>query len=229
MLGTIVNTLAIIVGGLIGLIFRGGIPDKYHTTVIYGVGLAVILMGLKGALLSSEILLMIISMAAGSAIGELLRLEDRLEAIGQWLEKKMAGTSGDVAQGFITSSLLFCIGPMSILGALEGGLRGNHQTLFAKSVLDGIGAIVFASTFGIGALFSSAAVLAYQGTIVLTATFVRRFLVADVVNEMSAVGGLLIVAIAFNMLAIKKIRVANMLPAIFIPLIYLTLKRLVGS
>jgi len=224
MLGTIVNTLAIIAGSLIGLIFRGGIPEKYSQTLMHAIGLAVILIGLKGALQTDALLIVIISLAIGSVIGEYLKIEDRLEWLGQQIGKRVSKKEDGIAEGFVTTTLLYCVGAMAIVGSMESGLSGNHQTLYAKSVLDGIGSIVFASTLGIGVLFSAVSVFIYQGLITLTAIYVKPFLTPDVVSQMSATGGLLIMAIGIGLLEIKKLRIGNMLPAIFIPLIYDMLK-----
>jgi hypothetical protein len=224
MLGTIANTAAIICGSIIGLLFRGGIPEKYNETVMKAIALAVVLIGILNALKMENLLLVIISLAVGSIIGEYLRIECRLESFGKWLETRFAGGKNDISRGFIASSLLFCVGSMAIIGSLESGLTNNHQTLFAKSVLDGISAIVFASSFGIGVLFSSLSVFIYQGLITLSASFLKQLLIPSVVANMSAVGGLLIIALGFNMLNFEKIKVGNMLPAIFIPLIYYIIK-----
>jgi uncharacterized membrane protein YqgA involved in biofilm formation len=224
LLGTIVNTLTIIVGSLIGLLFRGSIPEKYNRTIMHAIGLAVILIGLKTALKTDAILMVIISLAAGSLLGELLRIEDRLAQLGNWMGKRLSKDSQGIAKGFVSASLLYCVGAMAIVGSMESGLAGNHQTLFAKSILDGIGSVLFASTLGIGVLFSSISVFVYQGLITLSASFLKQFLVPDVVSQMSAVGGLLILAIGIGLLEIKKIRIGNMLPAIFIPLVYQVLK-----
>ncbi len=226
MLGTIVNTMAIIVGSLIGLLFKGGIPEKFSKTIMHAIGLAVILIGLKTALQTDEILIIIISLAIGSVIGELLGIEDRIEWLGNWLGRRVSGDNEGVAKGFVTASLIYCVGAMAIVGALESGLSGNHQTLFAKSLLDGIGSILFASTLGIGVLFSSVSVFLYQGAITLAASTLRQFLIPDVVAQMSAVGGLLILAIGFNLLEIKKLKIGNMIPAIFIPLVYQITKQI---
>ncbi len=227
MLGTIVNTVAIIAGSLIGLFFKGSIPEKYSKTIMHAIGLAVILIGLKTALKTDDILIIIISLAIGSVIGELLRIEDRLERLGKWLGHLVSGDNEGIAKGFVTASLIYCVGAMAIVGSLESGLSGNHQTLFAKSLLDGIGSILFASTLGIGVLFSAVSVFLYQGAITLAASTLKPFLIPGVVVQMSAVGGLLILAIGINLLEIKKLKIGNMLPAIFIPLIYQILKRFV--
>jgi len=220
MLGTIVNTVAIVAGSLLGVSLRRGISDKYKETVIAAIGLAVLLIGLKSALQTDDLLLVIISLAIGAVIGEMLHIEDRLEAVGRWIGSHLGRSGEGVARAFVTASLVFCVGAMAIIGALESGLTGNHQTLFAKSLLDGVTSIIFASTLGIGVIFSSVAVFVYQGGITLAATYLKPFLTPAVVAQMSAVGGLLIVAIGLNILDIKKLRIGNMLPGVFIPLIY---------
>jgi uncharacterized membrane protein YqgA involved in biofilm formation len=222
--GTIVNTLAIAAGSLLGLLLKGGIPKRYMETVMQSVGLAVILIGLKGALKSDELLLVIISLAVGSVMGEMIDIEARLEQLGQWLEKRFSRSGGGIAKGFVAASLLFCVGSMAIVGSMESGLTGNHQTLFAKSVLDGVASVIFASSLGIGVIFSAASVFIYQGFITLLAAVIKPFLIPAVVGQMSAVGGILIMAIGINILEIRKIKVGNMLPAIFIPLMYYMLQ-----
>ncbi|MFH2219477.1 MAG: DUF554 domain-containing protein [Pseudomonadota bacterium] len=228
MLGTIVNTLAIIAGSLLGLLFRGGIPERFKVTIMQAVSLAVILVGLKMSLKTEDILLVIISLAIGSALGELVGIEARLESLGKMLERRFSKAGDGIAKGFVVTSLIYCVGSMAIVGSLESGLTGNHQTLFAKSALDGIGSVIFASTLGVGVLFSSVSVFVYQGAITVAASLVKPFLVDSVINQMSAVGGLLIMAIGFNLLEIQKIKVGNMLPAIFMPLVYFMIKQLAG-
>ncbi|WP_461206588.1 DUF554 domain-containing protein [Clostridium sp. DL1XJH146] len=220
MLGTIVNTIAIVLGSLIGLLLRKGLPENYKDTIMKGISLAVILIGLQNALKTEDIMLVIISMVIGSILGEFLNIEQALENIGHNIENKFSSSESGIAKAFVTSSLLFCVGSMAVVGALQSGLTGNHETLFAKSTLDGIASIIFASSMGIGVIFSAAAVFLYQGLITIAASLLKGLLVDSVITEMSAIGGLLIVALGFNMLEIKKIKVANMLPAIFIPLLY---------
>ena len=220
------NAGAIVAGGAIGLFLRGGVPVRYSTTVMQAISLAVVLIGLSNALMTEQILLLIICLALGSVLGEWLRIEDRLEVAGNWFQSRFAAGGAGFSRGFVTASLLFCVGALAIVGSLESGLAGDHRTLFAKSLLDGIASIVFASTMGVGVLFSSVSVLVYQGAITLSASLASRFLTPEVINEMSAVGGLLIAAIGFNMLEVKRIRVGNMLPAIFLPLVYFTVKPL---
>jgi len=226
MLGTVVNTLSIVAGSLIGLIFRGGIPEKYSRTVMHAVGLASLLIGLKTALGTNDILTVIISLALGGFVGEFLRIEDRLARLGDVIGKCFSKDAGGISKGFVSASLLYCVGAMAIVGSLESGLSGNHHTLFAKSVLDGVGSILFASAMGVGVLFSAISVFFYQGLITLTAASIKDFLVPEVVSQMSAVGGLLIVAIGIGLLEIKQIKIGNLLPAIFIPLAYQFVKSL---
>lgn len=224
MLGTIVNTIAIIIGGIVGVFLRKGIPEGYKVTIMQGLGLSVSIIGLTGALETENILLMVLSIVIGTIIGEMARIEDRLENLGKWLENKVGNKEGGIVKGFVTASLIYCVGAMAIMGALESGLTGSHQILFAKSLIDGITAIIFASTLGIGVAFSGIVVFIYQGLIIITAAFMKPFLVESVITEMSAVGGLLIIGISFNIMEIKKIRVGNMLPAIFIPIFYYMLQ-----
>lgn len=228
MLGTIVNCLAIIAGSMVGLLFKNGIPDRYNQTVMQAVGLAVLLVGLKTAFVSDDLLVIIISLAMGALLGEGVGIEDRLERLGKFLERKFSKGSGGFAQGFVTASLIYCVGSMAIVGSLESGLSGNHATLFAKSCLDGIVSIILSSSLGLGVMFSAVPVLLYQGAITLMASVLKPLLVPAVIAQMSGVGGLLILGIGMNMLREKKIRVGNMLPAIFIPLVWFVIQRIAG-
>ena len=223
-----VNALSIVVGSLLGLFFRGRIPQKYSQTIMHGIGLAVMLIGIKSALKADSILMVIISLALGGLLGELLAVEDRLDRIGRWMGRRVSRESSGFSKGFVNASLLYCVGAMAIIGSMESGLTGNHQTLFAKSILDGIGSVVFASVMGIGVLFSAVPVFIYQGLLTLTASWIKPFLSPEVVAQMSAVGGLLITAIGLSLLEIKKIKIGNMLPAIFIPLAYELVRYLIG-
>jgi uncharacterized membrane protein YqgA involved in biofilm formation len=157
----VVNALSIIIGSLIGLFFKGRIPEKYSKTIMHGIGLAVVLIGIKTALKTDAILMIIISLSVGSFIGELLRIEEKLDQLGNWIGRRLSNDSAGISKGFVSASLLYCVGAMAIIGSMESGLTGNHQTLFAKSILDGIGSILFASTLGIGVLFSAVSVFIY--------------------------------------------------------------------
>ena len=226
MVGTLINTVAILVGTALGLLLRKGIPERLRETVVQGQGLCVILIGLSGALKTGDTLCMIICMVAGALIGAAINIEKRLNDLGTFLERKVTrgqGETGSVAKGFVSASLLFCVGAMAIVGAMDSGLRGDHSTLIAKSALDGISAIFFASSLGIGVGLSAFAVLIYQGAIALLAMWIEPLLTETVITEMSAVGGLLIVGIGLNMIYDKHIPEGNLLPAIFLPMLYIPL------
>lgn len=224
LLGTIVNLIAIILGGLAGVFFGKAFPDRLKSTVIQGIGLTVMIIGLQMALKTSNVLIVIASLVIGGIIGESINIEARLNDFGCYLEKKLSGKGeGQFTKAFVTTSLIYCVGAMAIVGSLEDGLNGNHSILFAKSALDGITAIIFSSSMGIGVIFSAVPVFLYQGSISLFAGLLQGVLSDAVVVEMSAVGGLLIVGIGINMLGIKEIKVGNLLPGIFVtvPLVLL--------
>lgn len=220
MLGAIANSLGILLGALIGLVLKKGIKESYTNTIMDGISLAVIVLGLMSALEMQNVILVLASLVVGTIIGEWLNIDSGLENLGKNLESKFGQKDSTFSKGFITASLMYCIGAMAILGAVESGLTGNHETLFAKSVLDFIVSIILASTMGIGVAFAAIPVLLYEGGIALIAGGVKEFLTPEVITEMSAVGGILIMAIGVNALGLKKIKLANMLPAVFIPVIY---------
>ncbi|MEN6626963.1 MAG: DUF554 domain-containing protein [Candidatus Sumerlaeia bacterium] len=236
--GTIVNTIAVIAGGIAGTAIKTGLSQRYRSIIMQAVGLSVVIIGVSGALQGifrvtakgaidrGDIMLMIFSMVAGCIVGEWLDIEARLDSLGQWFQSKFARGDGNFAEGFVTASLLFCVGAMAIVGALDDGLNGDTSTLFAKSILDGVSSIVFASTMGIGVAFSAVSVLVYQGAITLAAGFVKPWLTPEVIGQMSLVGNVLIMAIGINLLDIKKIKVGNMLPAVFIPLVYYLIQQI---
>jgi len=240
-LGTIVNVAAILLGGGAGLVLKNILSKRVTDTVMQGVGLAVIIIGVGGALSASftvveggissnHILLMILSLAIGAAAGEGMKIENRLDQFGKFCERRFAksGESSTFAQGFVTATLLFCVGSMAIVGSLEDGMNGNGSILFAKSVLDGITAMIFASTMGIGVLFSAVFVGVYQGAITVLAVFLAPFLDDAVITQMSLIGSALIMSIGLNMLGIVKIKVGNLLPAIGVPVIYYLLRLWMG-
>jgi hypothetical protein len=227
MIGTLMNAAAIVTGGTIGQCLKKGIKDRYKTTIMQAISLSVILIGIRSALHATDLLEVIVCMAVGGLLGEMLRIEDKIEALGACAEKRFSRSgNGGFAKGFVTASLVFCVGSMAIVGSLESGLSGNHDTLFAKSLLDGITSVVFASTFGTGVIFSALPVLLYQGAITMGASLLKPFLTPEVIAQMSGVGGLLIAAIGINMLKVARIKVGNMLPAIFMPLVAFMLLQL---
>lgn len=229
MLGTIVNSLVVIIGSLLGVTLKNGIKKEYQNTIMDGIGLAVVLIGVSGGIQSENIVLVVVSLAIGGLIGEILDIDARLDRLGNKAQKVFGKGDSNFSKAFVNATLIYCIGAMAIVGALESGLTGNHETLFAKSALDGISSIIFASAMGIGTAFSAIAIFIYQGSITLLASYIKDILTAEVINEMSAVGGVLIIAIGLNLLNIKRIKVANMLPAIFIPLVYFFVTNLVGK
>ena len=223
MLGTVVNVCAILLGSALGLLLRKGLPQRLRDTVMQGLGLCVILIGLSGGIGTADTMCVIISIVVGGLVGAAVNIEKRLEILGNLAQRKLARGGDGFARGFVTASLVYCVGAMAIMGALDSGLKGDHATLIAKSALDGISAIIFASTLGPGVAFSALAVLVYQGAITLMAGWLKPLLTDAIVTEMSAVGGLLIVGIGLNMLYDKHIAVGNLLPAIFVPMVYFPL------
>lgn len=218
--GTLINSGAIIAGASIGLFFKNGIPKKVRTTMLQGVGLSVLLIGILGLEEVNNILVVIISLVIGSIIGEAVDIDKGFENLGLKIEDFFKGSSSNIAEGFVTSSLLFCVGAMAITGALESGLMNKHDILISKAILDGITSMIFASTLGIGVVLSSVSVFIYQGIIAIGASYLKPILGAYAISDMTAIGSLLIIAIAFNMLNITKIKIANLLPAVFLPIIY---------
>ena len=226
MLGTIVNAGVILVGGTVGLLLRSGISDRYKGIIMQAICLSVIFIGAAttlGNMLQPEShpILFIICMVVGGALGELARIEDKLKALGDFFERRFAGgEDGSFSKGFISASLIYCVGSMAILGSFQSGTQGEHSILFAKSVLDGVSSIIFASMWGPGVLLSAASVFLYQGALTLGAQAVEPYMSADMLREISIVGGVIITAIGIDMLGICKIKIGNFLPAVFIPVIY---------
>lgn len=222
MLGTIVNTIAVIIGAGIGMLLKKGIPEKLSDTMMKGLGLCTLFLGISGSLDGQNSLILIISIVVGALIGEGIDLDARLNQLGKWLENRFKSKDGSkvsVAEGFVSASLLFCVGAMTIVGSLQSGLQGNHEMLFNKSMLDFVAAIIFASTMGVGVMLSAAFVLVYQGAITLLAQWVAPVLSDVVIAEMNCVGSVIIMGLALNMLGITKLKVMNYVPAIFIPIL----------
>ncbi|MFA5536147.1 MAG: DUF554 domain-containing protein [Bacillota bacterium] len=220
MLGTIVNMAAIIVGALLGKGVGKLLKADLQQYIMQAIGLGVLLVGFKMALGTENIIVVVISLMLGVIVGELAGIEDRLAGMGAKLEGFFANGAGEgtFVKGFVSASLLYCVGAMAIMGSLESGLTGNHIILYTKSLLDGATAIILASSLGLGVAFSALAVFVYQGSLTLLAKWIGVYLTEPVIVEMSAVGGLLIFAIGLDMLGIKKLRVGNLLPAIFVAL-----------
>lgn len=221
--GTIVNVAAIAAGSLVGLVVGWGIKEKYQETVIYGLALCVILLGLQMAFQGKHILITIVSLVIGSILGEALDIEDKLEKVGLWLAQKVqkakgkgdAGTDAFV-EGFLSTSLLYCVGAMAIVGSIQDGLTGDATTLYTKALIDGLSGIIYASNMGIGVLFSALSVGVYQGTLTALAGLLGPYMSQAVVQEIAASGGLMILGVGINMTKLLKIRVGNMLPGLVV-------------
>ena len=225
MMGTIVNALGVLLGGAVGLVIHKllhrGIPERFSEIIMKGIGLCVVYIAFGGILDGSNALITIFSMVLGVIIGEWLDIDGRVQKLSEKLEKRFA-KDGDssFSQGFMTATLLFCVGTMAIKGSLDSGISCDHATLYAKSMMDTISACVFASSLGVGVLFSSVPVLIYQGTITLLATVAAPFLSEVVIAEMNTVGSLLLFGLALNLLNVTKLKLMNYIPAMFLPIIF---------
>ena len=225
MTGTLLNIATVLIGGLIGLLFGSRIPDKLKETVIAGMGLFTAAMGLQMFLNTENALIVLGALLIGTLLGEWWRIEDGLQRLGEFLERKFSREENDgsnkFVRGFLTASLLFCVGPMTILGSIQDGLTGDYNLLAVKSVLDGFASMAFASTLGVGVLFSTIVILVYQGGVSLLSAKLDAVVTPSMMNELTATGGVILLGLAISsLLEIKKIRVGNMLPALAIaPLI----------
>lgn len=216
MIGVAVDVLGVLLGTLIGMGLGKGINERMNVTLMQGMGLAAILIGAKMAVTAEDDLIVIVSTIIGGVIGELCRLEDRLNHMGDWLKGCFSIKDENFINAFMTASLLFCVGAMSIVGAIEAGLSGNNEILFIKTILDFVTAVVLASSLGIGVAFSAILVLGFQGSIAILAGMMQYILVGDVITYMSAVGGVLIIGVGLTVSGIKAINVTNLLPSVFV-------------
>lgn len=233
MIATLINAALVLLGSVIGLLFRKYISDRFSKVVTQALALCVASIGISMAVKTADTLCVIICMVLGVLVGELLRIEDRLDGAGEFLRRKLVrdGESSRFTEGFVTATLLYCVGAMAITGSIEAGLNHNYGIIVSKGVIDGVTSITFAATMGIGVAFSIIPLIFYQGAITLLAAVVGPYLPPEVITEMSAVGGIAIIGIALNMLNIPnlKIKVGNMLPAIFLPIIYVPLVNWLGG
>lgn len=219
--GTLVNVLAVIVGGLAGLGLRKVFPENIKEIIFQGIGLFVIVLGVKMAFESGHPLVMVFAIVTGGLIGVLIKLEDRLNSLSEKLKKALNSKESTFNEGLVTAFLLFCVGSMTIVGAMNEGLSGDKDLLFTKSLMDGISAIVLTASFGVGVIFSVIPMLIFQGGITLLASQLQGLVSEAYITEVSAVGGLMILGIGLNMLGIAKIRVVNMLPALLTVLLWM--------
>lgn len=220
--GVVVNAVAVIIGSVIGLLFRKGVPERFSDAIMKGVALCVLYIGISGSLKGEQTIVVILSVVIGAVIGTLLDIDGFITRLGDNLEKRFAsgGEKASISQGFVTASLLFCVGAMTIVGSLTVGLTGDNEMLFTKSVLDFISSIMLTVSLGLGVMFSSAFVLVFQGSIALLAGFLSPIFSESAINETVCAGSILIIGLSLNMLGITKIKVANYMPALLVaPLI----------
>ncbi len=216
LLGTLANVAAIVLGTLLGLALKQRLPDRINTIAMQGLGLVTMLIGIKMVTTADNVLVVLVSMVIGAVVGELLQIEQRLDRFGSKIEARLSKERGAFTKAFVTSTLLYCVGPLAILGSLQDGLQGDYSILLTKSGLDGVASVAFASTLGVGVLFSTLPVGVYQGGITVAASLLQPYLSSSIINAMTATGGLLILGIGLNILKISQIRVANLLPAILV-------------
>ena len=217
MVGTILNVITVLIGGALGTVLGQRLPDKMRQTVLHGLGLVTIAVGLRMALGTANILIVMGSVLLGGTLGEWWHIEDRLQALGDRLQARLGvGESGTLAQGFVTASLIFCVGPMTILGSIRDGLTGDYSLLAIKSLLDGFAALALASSLGVGVLFSAATVLIFQGSLSLLSRLAQVGMTPAMIAEMTATGGVIIMGIGLVLLEIKRIRLASYLPGILL-------------
>lgn len=218
-LGTLVNAGAILAGAAAGLLLRRGLPEKWQESIMQGVELCIIVIGVQMAFKSENIMVVIFSLVLGAIVGEALDIDVKLQKFGDWVGKKIiggrdAGAAKAIGEGFVAASLIYCVGAMAIIGSLEDGLKGDTTILFAKSTLDGIIAIILTANLGVGVALSAVSVLLYQGTLTVLAGVLEPILTTSILNEVTATGGVLIMAIGVNMLKVVQIRISNLLPAV---------------
>lgn len=216
MIGTVINAAAIVLGGLLGLLFRRGIPENFNQTIQSALGIVVVAIGIQYAVQAEHWAVLGISLALGAVVGEWRQWDQGLQLMGDKVQKVLKASEGSFVQGFISASLLFCVGAMAIVGALEDGLTGKYDVLMVKALLDGIFAVVFGANLGAGVIFSALPVLLYQGAISLGAVWLKPLLTPELMNTINSLGGLLIAALGLNIIGITKIRIANLLPALIL-------------
>ncbi len=223
MLGTLVNAAAVIIGGSVGLLLKKNMPERVTTIYFQAVGLFTIAIGITMVIKMDNILIVVGSLAIGSVIGEWLNLEAGADKMSNFLKKKMRIGNEKFSEGLITSFLLFCIGSMTIIGALDEGIRGSHELLFTKSFMDFFSAMLLASAFGVGVVFSAIPLLFFQGAITLIAMGASTFFTPVLIQGLTSVGGILLIGLGINILEIKKLRIINMLPSLIVVVLLLWL------
>lgn len=225
-MGTIINAMAILLGGGMGLLFRKGFPEKISQTTLQVLGLFTMVIGVSMALQGREFIMILISLVGGTVLGEWADIEGRLERFGRGLERRFHVTEGSPAKGFIYASLLFCVGSMAIVGSITEGLKGDRSILVTKAMMDGMISIPFAASMGFGVLGSALPVLFYQGGITLLASKLQSFFTPEMIQELTSVGGVIVIGIGINILGLHKIRVGNLIPALFLTILLFYIKAL---
>ena len=234
MIATFINAALVIIGGLIGTICGNRIKEKYTSAIMTVMSLVTVVIGVKFAIGTSDILIIVVCLVFGTLIGTALKIADRIDNSGEYIRERFKNTplgKGKISDGFVTTSVLFCVGSMTVIGSIQAGLNHDYSILLTKSVMDFIASIAFASAFGAGVILSSVTVLVVQGSITLLASVIAPLLTAEVITEMSAVGGAMFIGMAINMLNLReeKIKVGDMLPAIVLPIAYVPLANWVLS
>ena len=217
--GTLVNVVLVLIGGGIGLFLKKGISERFSNLMMDALALVTIVIGITFATASENILIVILSLVIGAVVGEGINLDQQLNQLGKLVRNKVKSHSGNIGEAFVTATLLFCVGSMAIMGALDSGLKGNHTVLYTKAIMDGISALIFASSMGIGVLLSAVPILIYQGSITLLASWIEPYLTQGMMTEMNAVGGVILIGLGISILGIKEIKVSNLLPALIIPML----------
>ena len=219
--GALINAATVVFGSVIGLLLKGRIPKHFADNIIRVIGLCSCIIGISGAL-KGDFMLLVVSLALGTFIGELLHIEDGLNNLGHWLQKKMSRKEehSSFSEGFVAATLLFCVGAMAIVGSIESGLGNDRSVIFTKSIMDGITSMMLASTLGLGVLFSAISILLYQGSIESFAGVLQGALSETLVTQISAVGGVMILGIGFNLVMFAKLRIANLLPGFLVAVGY---------
>lgn len=221
LLGTLVNVVLVLIGGFVGLFLKKGISKRFSDLIMHAIALVTIVIGITFATASENMLIVIISLVVGALIGEGINIDKKLNQLGDLIKSKVKSESGNVGEGFVTATLLFCVGSMAIMGSLDSGLRGDHTVLYTKAIMDGISALIFASSMGIGVILSAMPILLYQGSMTLLSGFIQPYLTQSMMTEMNGVGGILLIGLGISILGIKEIKVSNLLPALVIPVILL--------
>lgn len=234
MLAVFVNMATVLIGSAIGILFRKRIKESYTKAIIAALALVTIVIGVTSAITTQNLLCVIVCMALGTMLGELLRLDDRINGAGDWLKNKVLKGKAEgsrFTEGFVSACILFCVGSMTIMGSLEAGVNRNYSIIFAKSALDFVSSMMFGAAMGIGVPFSALFILVFQGGLTLLAGLVSPYLSQAVITEMTAAGGTILIGMGLNMLELseKRIKVANMLPAIFLPIAYVPFANWISS